>query len=516
MPSRPNRPFALPRAACLAVAAALAALEWNVARAETTIAPRIGATAAWTDNIELAPAGDTHDDFIWLVTPGLFFEHSSLRLHALLDYQMQALFFTPAVNDSSKSIFHSGNFATEVAAVPDWLFLGLGLMRAQSSVNPNQPVTTNTLFPVGEIANRTTGDATAEVAHTFRSFKVDIVYLQGFVKNQEVNLDDPFLQNSRDHDGRFMLGSSEANAPVVWKAQYSREQTDYQDGLRYLHESAEAQLGFRVRSDLRLLVEGGRESDPITGVSKGGLDASSWAGGFDWKPGLQDELRILAGRRFFGNSYSGLWARRTRYLQLGVTYTEEPTTADNLFAQAPLQPVGPVGPGGAPIGSNYARITSDVFLLKQLTGQATLVGRLTEVGLSIDSERRTYLTLGGVAAPPGVSDTIRTADLFAKRRLGPKISVGLDASLSDVDLREGTNYREQHFVATLTDQLGPRMALNLRLDHDRRLGFAQDFKVNFVALTFEMGVKTPPVHGSLAHPAAQPQAAPGPMQWPQM
>src|SRR6185312_14045960 len=98
MPGRRNKPVARQRTAVLvAVAASLGfgALAGPDARADTTVAPRIGATAAWTDNIDLAPAGEARDDGIWLLTPGLFFEHSSLRLHALLDYQMQALFFTP-------------------------------------------------------------------------------------------------------------------------------------------------------------------------------------------------------------------------------------------------------------------------------------------------------------------------------------------------------------------------------------------------------------------------------------
>jgi uncharacterized protein (PEP-CTERM system associated) len=511
---RSNRGSRLGRAArALGTVLCLAAIAAPAARAQTSFLPRLSASAVYTDNIDLAPDDARQEDYIGVLQPGLYFDHTSLRLHTGLDYDLQLLRF--AHTQSGTSVFHHGTFDSELSVLPDWLRLSLNATREQSSTTPTAATNTNSLFPTGNVANRTFGGATLDLAHKFRLVRFDLRYTQAFVKNQEVNLDAPNLQNSRDHDFSALLGSVEPNAKLTWDTQYTRSQTDYQQAQRYLYESATLDLGYRVAPDWRLLARGGAESDPRAGIGNGGLGATSYAGGFDWVPSIRDEIRALVGRRFYGTSYEGLWRHTSRMLELSASYLEQPTTEDNQYVAgnvgaAPPPPLGTIAPGnevgpgnlvgpgaGAPgaIGtgglSDFTRISSDVFLLKELTARATLKGRLTDIGLTLTSEERIYITYNGVPVTSGAvapTDKTKGADLYVSRRFGPKIEASLDASYNAVSVLEGGTYHEQRYTATLTDRLGARSSLVLRLDHDQRLGGGQEFKVNIVSLSFQMGV----------------------------
>ena len=494
----------------------LTALVVPAAQAQTNFVPRVSASVVYTDNIDLAPDAAKQEDYIGVLTPGLHFDHTSLRLHTGLDYDLQALRF--AHSQTGTSLFHHGAFDSELTMLPDWLTLGLNLTREQTSSNPNTPTNTNSLFPTGNVANRTFGGATLELTHKFRLFKFDVRYTQAFVKNQETELDAPNLQNSRDRDYLASIGSVDRNAKVSWDAEYTRTQTSYQLAQRYLNESATLNLGYRVVPDLRLIARGGAESNPNTGVGNGGLGSSSYAGGIDWVPTLRDEVRALIGKRFYGTSYEGLWRHTSRVVELNVSYLEQPTTEDNRYVAGsngaipppltlPVNPgngVGPgnlVGPGaGAPgaigpgVFSDFTRLSSDVYLLKEMTGRAVLTGRITSIGLLVTSEDRKYITFNGVPVAGTTlapTDKTRGADLYLSRRFGPKIEANLDAGVSKVSVLEGGSYREQRFTLTVTDRIGARSSLALRVDHDQRLGGTLDYKVNMVALSFQVGMNGP-------------------------
>ena len=241
------------------------------------------------------------------------------------------------------------------------------------------------------------------------------------------------------------------------------------------------------------------------------------------------------GKRFYGTSYEGLARHTSRILELSASYLEQPTTEDNRYvagglgeAPLPLTPTFPgnqVGPGGNVVGpgagatgaigpgvlSDFARLTSDVFLLKELTARAALRGRVTSIGLTLTSEERQYITYNGVqVAGTGIvppTDKTRGADLNITRRFGPKIDASLDASVSKVSLLEGGSYREQRYTFTVTDRIGVRSSLVLRLDHDQRLGGIGEFKANMVALSFQLGVNGPTAGGGM--PGGGGYGAPG-------
>src|SRR5579871_1216689 len=61
--------------------------------AETTFTPHIGVSSAWTDNINLAPPGETSNGEIYQLSPGIYLKHESDYLRATLDYEFQQYFY---------------------------------------------------------------------------------------------------------------------------------------------------------------------------------------------------------------------------------------------------------------------------------------------------------------------------------------------------------------------------------------------------------------------------------------
>jgi hypothetical protein len=469
-----------------AVAAGLSSLGvWaSVGFAATSIVPRIGLTGLWTDNMNLSSGDQMSSGAIWQIRPGVNFTHESPREFAKLDYQMSAVFFS----GGNHQVFHAADLFSESQLISDWLFLDLWGLRTQSAANPAQPVSTNYLFPTDNLANRTSGSIAPILRRTFRLARVEAKYTRSFAQNQPVASQNRPLANSNARDSDITLTSVDPDAQMTWSTRYLRQQEDFNvaNSSRYLNERAEAELGLAITSSVRLLARGGKESDPRDGIGRGGLGAASWAGGFVWRPDKRTELRALAGKRFYGNSYEALWRHEGRMLNLEVTYHEEPTTQDSLLAQQSItasQAIIIVP--GVP---DFVRISPDVFLLKGLSAQARLTGRITKIGLAFTAEQRSYLTVGGVKPPGGgvgTADRDRTATAFMTRRLGPLTEVQLAATFADVHLRDATEYNDKRYSVRLSHRLLVRTTLSLIADHIERTQANNGYKANLVGLSVD-------------------------------
>ncbi|MGH8260243.1 MAG: hypothetical protein ACREUG_11185, partial [Steroidobacteraceae bacterium] len=233
--------------------------------------------------------------------------------------------------------------------------------------------------------------------------------------------------------------------------------------------------------------------------------------------GPRDELRFLVGHRFFGRTYEAAWQRESRLLRLQVSYTEMPTTQDESMMQAPLAAAPLVRIPGT---LGFTRLSPDVYLDKSLKGAATLTGRLTEIGLSVSSDERSYYAIatpGGLVitprrrivsmvdetevapATPDYEDHQRSATLYANRRFGPFMTASLSATYSKDDLREGAlaEYETQLYSATLMRQLGQRSSIYLRAQHVRQYGQVAAYSANVVSLGFNISFGHGPIAQTL-------------------
>ena len=475
------------------------------AAADTVFSPHIGASIAWTDNINLLPPGQTSDGEIYQLLPGIYLKHDSQYLHATLDYEFQGYFY--GGGQHGHDTYQTGNLSAEGTVVPDWFFLDLVGGQAQSVVDPTRNANINLLFPVGNIANESGATGTPVLRHKFTRVQVDASYSWGFVHNQPVGTVDETLPNTSSRTGNFKLSSVDQKALLTWDTLYQRQETTYTNIVfpRWLYELAQADLGLLTTSSLRLLAEGGDETNLQTSISQGGLNSPFWLAGFDWSPDPLNDLRLMAGRRFFGNSYQASLRHQSRLLNLQVNYSETPTTTANQFLPTSGTPNIVVIPGVP----QFQRITADVFVLKMLDARAGLTGRLSELGVELTTSEQNYLTFDGVPTATPLADRMRTATLYVTRRLGAQLQAALNASVDHTDLREGgaETFDDRHYSARLTDLVGRHTSVTLSLDHYERTGF-QVFKVNMITLNANMTFGNGPA-STFPNPIAPAPAVPG-------
>jgi len=497
---------------CAAAAGSVAALllcGWtSEAAAATSIVPRIDTAGAWTDNINLAPSGLEESGELADVEPGLSFIHDSAREYAELDYTLHALFFSGGDHE----YLHSGNLLSTTQLVPDWFELDLAGQRTQGVADPAAPANVQYLFPTGNLANYTYGVVKPILKHAFRALQVQASYTRGISDNGLVAGNGALDYRSHEQGADFNASSVDKNARLTWDADYQRSRVDYDTPytLRYLYEQANGELGLLTIPTLRLLARGGLETGPQDGLFDGGLGTSYWAAGFDWSTGPSNEFRFLAGHRYFGRTYEGLWRRQSRLLRLQVNYSEQPTTQDALAQQQLL-----AGPPTVTIPGTtaFTRLSPDVYLDKSLSGAATLTGRVTEIGLSLTAEKRIYYTIGTpnaviilhrrglvpadratvVTTTAANEDSDKGATLYALRRMGPLTDFRLSAMVGKTSVRGQGEYNTERYSATLTRQLGRWSSVYLRADHIEQTGQIAEYKSNIVSLGFHVSFGMPPV-----------------------
>lgn len=477
------------------------------AHAETTWTANLGAAEGWTDNIDLAPPGFTNDAEITELLPGLSLKHDSQYLHATLSDAFAAYFY--GGSQHGHDLYNSGNLFGDAAVVPDWLFLDGGAQQSQSVVNPANVANVGLLFPTGNLADDTTASIGPAIRHQFSWVKLEANYSWGFMHNKAIGSVDEPLPNSRTQTGNFKLSSPDQTALLTWDALYQRQETSYTNLVapRYLYEIAQADLGWLVAHSVRLLAEGGSESNVANNVSAGGLVSPFWLGGFDWSPDRLNDLKAMAGHRFFGKTYQASARHQSRLLNLQVTYSEAPTTNTGGFLPQP-PPQSLVNIPGTPL---FDRLTTDAYLLKALDARAGLTGRLTELGLELTSTEQRYFTVAGAAPTGADDDQMRAGTLYLTRRMGMQLQGALTATLDHTDLRgvTTTTYNTRIFSARLTDQLGLRSTLTLAASRYAAYG-AQRYNADLVTLTFNMMFGNGATGNGFA-PMAPPMPAPAPI-----
>lgn len=461
------------------------------AHAQTTYTVHLGAGASWTDNIDLSPPGVTSDAEIWQFLPGIHVKHDGEALQATLDYELQGYQYSGS--QRGHDIYQSGNLYGEGTLVRDWLYVDAGAAANQSVGDPTVPANIGLLFPTGNIVDQTSASAAPVLRHKFAWFQLEASYKWGFVKYRPVGTVDEQLYDASNQDGSFKLSSPDAKAELTWGALYNRQETTYTEIVapRWLYERAQADLGWLISPPMRLLAQGGTETDLSRSVVDGGLSSPFWLGGFDWSASPRDELRFLAGHRFFGKTFEGSLRHQGRLLTAQVSYSETPTTGANRAMPQALSEILVVIPGTPPPG--IPRVTPDAYVLKKLDARAALTGRLTEIGVEVSSMEASYLTLNGAPAPVSSSDQIRAATLYVSRRLGARLQGSLQATFDHDTLREGftQTYNDRVYSLNLSDQLSLHTLLTLTALHTDRFG-AQRYGVNLVSLTVNVSFGNTP------------------------
>ncbi len=466
----------------VALTGACAVLVMGTARAETHFEPHIGFDVTWTDNVALAPPGTAkRDEMIGQLRPGITLVHESRNLQAFLDYELQAMYFQ---DQGDSQVFHQGDLGIQYAVVQDWFFIDLGGSRSQTVVDPRQPINAGNMFQTGNLADATSGQISPIIRHRFRLVELEASYTRGFLKYSRantVNSQTPQtnlnFDDSRNQSANFSLRTADPDAVFTWDATYHHDKVDYDLAQTYEYDQAYLELGLLVGGGFRLLAQGGLETDPLRNVSTGGLDKSSYKGGFEWREGERNVVRALVGHRFFGTTYDGLWRYTGRLLESDVSYAEGPTTQTQNRVVRGITPPGDFPPG---LGQDFSRTTSDVYVSKALEGRIGLRGRVTEIFLSANWERRQYILLGNL------EDKYAGLSVELSRRLGPRVTLEATAGYVDTQLREGDSYKDHNYALSLVRQIGTKTQLTLTGNRIDRTGGGRPYAANWVLLGIEV------------------------------
>lgn len=436
--------------------------------------PRLSVSATWIDNIDLAPpSSDEQHEYLGRIDPGFRLDQKGVRAESFVDYTMQNLFFS---EDSDRnSTYHQLEAETELVAVQELLFLEAAVSYAQQLIDPTRPTNSQNIFDVGNLTDAAVLRVTPALRRTFGRTRVEASYTRGMVDYRDTDALGNEIEDTENEAAAFFLGSAEEEDRLTWGLSYDHERARYDVAQDFTFDTATAELGFGLRPQLRLIARGGQESDLLENLDDGGLDETFWEAGLRWSTLALGDLQVLYGERFFGDSYRASWDRDGRLLDLKLGYVEEPTTAAQQLALRPV--TGAPVAGAEPIAGELGRLTTEVYLRKDLDARVALVGSRTEIALYGYRYRRDYIA-------SGLSEVERGSGLSFARQLGSRLRAMIDLGYGEAELREGGTNDDRRATLALSRLLSATGRLTFSYDYLERSG-EQEFSANWVTLRLD-------------------------------
>jgi uncharacterized protein (PEP-CTERM system associated) len=362
--------------------------------------PSFQGSEIYVDNVDLAPPGSAKTDaFITELQPGFRWLEARELLQVSLNYTLQYLHFSRA--DLSNQTFHQLFGFANASLVPDWFFVRVDANAAQVTGNPAAPSELDTLFNGnGNLLNAYTGSVSPYLKHQFGDTVAEVEYTLGAVRYRgptEAGTGPTGLPISGTRNQRLYgsWGTDERAPPwFTWNASFDREVADYEGAApTFRYEEALLKLGIGLTQHLRLIAEGGAESD-LAKSTAGGLDTAYEMGGLSYTFGPESDVQALAGHRFYGHSYDFRLRWTGRVVSIQSTYTEGPTTEAEELLIRPLAGTAQPQPviQQPLVGDDLAALVNDVFVRKYFDSRLQIRGRRTALELNVNIFRRYYLT----------------------------------------------------------------------------------------------------------------------------
>lgn len=275
------------------------------------LVPFIGLGATFTDNVDLAPAGDRQSDLVLTATPGLRIRGRGARvsLEGVVQAQGVVGFSDAAANRINPQVALIGN----VEAVEKLFFLEGAVNVSQQYLSPFGPTPPDN---INATDNR----------YTNSSYRVS-PYLQGIAFGDTTFLlrDDNIWTNlsgnptnlSNAYYNNLVGQLFNAPDPGGWAVDYNYTYTKFQEQEAFVTRLARFRPIYRLTSQVEVSASGGYEwrDYPFERSSN-----AIYGAGFRWRPTERTELLGAWEQRFFGPSYLASFTHRT------------PQTAWNLAA----------------------------------------------------------------------------------------------------------------------------------------------------------------------------------------
>jgi uncharacterized protein (PEP-CTERM system associated) len=444
---------------------------------------------SYSDNIRLAPPGQTSGEFTTEVAPGLSLFTNGPRLKLTLDYSLQKIIYSKEADRINQQLNASGR----AEVLPDWLYLD-----ARSSISQQNISAFGSQFNDNTLRNDNRDTVRARsispyLKHYFRGLaSAELRYSYDHVASGK-------LLSVRSDDANLRLTGDNGGRGWNWDLQVDRKEIDDRSLAPVTMNDASLTLSYPLNSRLGLFTTGGYEMNDYHAVGSQ-PKGRYWAVGARWTPSVRTNVSASVGRRYFGNTYSLDAQYRMHSMFWTLNYNEDITTTHGQFLSVPptglsdflnqlwttripdpqqrLQTIQLfmlvsqlLGPDG-----NVNFFSHRYYLQKRWNLATVYSGSRSALSFSLSTLGRTAQTSSAIDSPLLGADELaledrtcqKTAQLGWSWRMSPRGNLNVGASYGVVDsLSTGRQDKNAGLTVGLSHQLHPKASLNVDLRHLR-------------------------------------------------
>jgi len=355
--------------------------------------PRIDSALLFVGNINLAEDSADEIDVAGIeAAPGIYASYHSPRADGTFDYSLIGRAFE---DDDYDTVSHLLAASGTYMLLRDLLFIDAQAGYSDSIIDAG--VSTNYggtgLFNRSNVEETGRASVTPRLTKQLGGFRFDASYTYGrvwyFESDDVANTDSIFVgfnEDSEDQRAYVSLGTADMDNAATLKAFYEWRDSTYELSQPFRYERTGLDTSLRLTRTLRLVADGGVESDLTESTTEGGLDADFWHAGFRWQPDSRTYFDARYGERFFGDSYSVEARRETRLLTLRASYTEDPEVETRRIGidfdpdDFPLPP-----------SPDFSIFSGFPYVHKDAVLSAIVEGARTQLRLDVYDREREYL-----------------------------------------------------------------------------------------------------------------------------
>jgi hypothetical protein len=392
------------------------------------VTPRIGSALLFVGNINLAQESEEEVDVAGIeASPGLYATYHSSRADATFDYSLIGRAFEEEDYDS---VSHLLSAHGTYMLVRDLFFIDAQAGYSDSIIDAAR----GTNYGGTGLFNRSNVEETGRASITPRltkqlgGMRFDAGYTYGRVWYLDSNDAPPsdsifvgFNQDSEDQRAYASLGTSDPENAATLRAFYDWRYSQFEVSQPFRYERTGLDTSLRLTRTLRLVADGGVESDLTENTTEGGLDAEFWHAGLRWQPDSRTSVEARYGERFFGDSYSFEARRETRLVTLRASYSEDPEVETRRIGIDFDPDDFPVPPS-----PDFSIFAGFPYVHKDGMLTAIIEGARTQVRLDVYDRNREYLQ------EPLPDEELTGARLNLARDIGADLYGEIDLRYEDI------------------------------------------------------------------------------------
>lgn len=427
------------------------AVEWE-------FTPTVQLKETYTDNVRLSETNE-ESEFITQVNPGISITGLGPHLRLNARYVMQNLFY--AKEHDRNATNHQLDANANAELLPHHLFIDARAGISQRNTSSFGRQSEDNTNITGNRTNVETYSLSPYLLHHFKDFAdAEVRYTHDSVSTSASgSAVSTELSDSTSNRILLRLTSGDDFQTLGWGLHYNKQRIDFDSGQEVDQVTYGGNLRYRLSRKLSLLANGGYEKNDYLSIT-GDSGGAYWKAGFDWTPSRRTSVEALAGKRYYGDSYSLKANHRSRRTAFSMSYNEEVTTTrdqfllpatvdtaallDQLWTSSIPDPIlrqqviaAFISENGLPdsLADPVNFLTNRFFLQKRFQASVTVTGARNTGVLSLFDVRRE-------------AQTAQTAD---------------SALLGTSDFSADNDIRQQGIQAHWIREVGPRTNANLRV-----------------------------------------------------